>query len=84
MRKTRALARGWYAVLPFGTAPVPTETCCPADCDVECCTSGRGSSATPEESCAVVLYVNVQCMLTHASPAPPTIVLALAVSRRAS
>ena len=65
-----ASARGWYAVLPFGTAPVPTETCCPVDCDVECCTSGRGSSATPEESCAVVWCVNVQCMLKHASPRP--------------
>jgi hypothetical protein len=84
MRKTRALARGWYVVLPFVTTPMPTETCCLVDCDVECCTSGHGSLATLGESCAVVLYVNAQCMLTHASPAPPTIVLALVVSRRAS
>ena len=38
---TTADRYGWLAVLPFGTSPIPTATCCPADCDEECCQSGH-------------------------------------------
>jgi poly(3-hydroxybutyrate) depolymerase len=31
----------WIGVLPFGTAPLPTATCCPLDCDEECCQRGE-------------------------------------------
>eukprot|EP01043_Picozoa_sp_COSAG02_P060827 COSAG02_NODE_8036_length_2738_cov_6.194013_2_plen_333_part_00 len=30
----------WIGALPFGTAPLPTETCCPFDSDPEECRSG--------------------------------------------
>ena len=32
----------WIGVLPFGTAPLPTGTCCPlVGCDEECCHNGE-------------------------------------------
>lgn len=33
---------GWIAVMPYGTGPEPTDTCCPDDCDEACCQSGQG------------------------------------------
>ena len=41
---------GWYAVIPFGTPPRPTDTCCPDDCDEECCQNGR--ALDPSNACS--------------------------------
>ena len=41
----------WIGALPFGTAPLDTETCCPlVGCDEECCRSGGALS--PGNACS--------------------------------
>lgn len=30
----------WVGALPYGTAPTPTQTCCPVGCDEQCCEAG--------------------------------------------
>jgi hypothetical protein len=41
----------WIGVLPFGTAPLPTQTCCPlVGCDEECCKNGE--ALAPGNACS--------------------------------
>lgn len=41
---------GWVGVLPYGTAPVPTATCCPNWCDEACCRTGK--ALDPANACS--------------------------------
>ena len=40
-------AFGWLAIIPFGTAPTPSESCCPTDCDQTCCQTGAIDHQNP-------------------------------------